>query len=456
MARVLAASTPLGQVVDHSGNARSGVTVGIASLAGVAALPYAALTGASTVPAVTDAAGYVPGYLDPGTYLQTIDGETDRWEVGTGRSNVVIADIVGDNVVDDTAAIVAALDALPDYAFGVGGGTVVLPLTAGKVCKTTAAITVDDGQSIVGLGFQGPNILGNFAGPIFNVIGDYVTLEKLYAKNLSADPAARALAIASQSHFAAHFAHFHAVSVAGYIAYLNAALLPDFDHCEFGGAGATVCDRSIHAINGSNGLRLRATSIRDTKAGVYCESMHGLSISAGTQFESLGGAPVDGFYGAVALNDQRGGSIDGSYCEAVLSQPFVSTFNSVGVSRGLFIGGNYIETSGGAATGTINMVNASHSHVAPNAIYPGAGAPNVDGVVNNGAAAATNVVDPQYLASGTGLETKGGRIDRTGTGSPEGVLTAGIGSTWHRTDGGAGTCLYVKESGAGNVGWVAK
>lgn len=41
-----------------------------------------------------------------------------------------------------------------------------------------------------------------------------------------------------------------------------------------------------------------------------------------------------------------------------------------------------------------------------------------------------------------------------GTGSPEGVVTAPVGSTWHRTDGGAGTTLYVKESGTGNTGWV--
>lgn len=44
-----------------------------------------------------------------------------------------------------------------------------------------------------------------------------------------------------------------------------------------------------------------------------------------------------------------------------------------------------------------------------------------------------------------------------GTGTPEGVVTAGVGAIYQRTDGGAGTCLYVKESGAGtNTGWVAK
>lgn len=43
-----------------------------------------------------------------------------------------------------------------------------------------------------------------------------------------------------------------------------------------------------------------------------------------------------------------------------------------------------------------------------------------------------------------------------GTGSPEGVKAAPVGSIYLRTDGGASTVLYVKESGAGNTGWVAK
>lgn len=43
-----------------------------------------------------------------------------------------------------------------------------------------------------------------------------------------------------------------------------------------------------------------------------------------------------------------------------------------------------------------------------------------------------------------------------GAGSPEGAVTAGIGSIYLRTDGGAGTSFYVKESGTGNTGWVGK
>jgi hypothetical protein len=50
----------------------------------------------------------------------------------------------------------------------------------------------------------------------------------------------------------------------------------------------------------------------------------------------------------------------------------------------------------------------------------------------------------------------GAVIWTSGTGTPEGVVTAPVGSLFTRTDGGAATTLYVKETGAGNTGWVGK
>jgi hypothetical protein len=49
-----------------------------------------------------------------------------------------------------------------------------------------------------------------------------------------------------------------------------------------------------------------------------------------------------------------------------------------------------------------------------------------------------------------------GVLIRSGAGTPEGAVTANVGSIFLRNDGGAGTTLYVKESGTGNTGWVAK
>lgn len=55
------------------------------------------------------------------------------------------------------------------------------------------------------------------------------------------------------------------------------------------------------------------------------------------------------------------------------------------------------------------------------------------------------------LAGGSGTATV-----QAGTGSPEGVKTATPGSMYTDTDGGAGSTLWIKESGTGNTGWVAK
>jgi hypothetical protein len=44
----------------------------------------------------------------------------------------------------------------------------------------------------------------------------------------------------------------------------------------------------------------------------------------------------------------------------------------------------------------------------------------------------------------------------SGSGTPEGSVAAPVGSLYSRTDGGAATSLYVKETGTGDTGWVAK
>ena len=65
-----------------------------------------------------------------------------------------------------------------------------------------------------------------------------------------------------------------------------------------------------------------------------------------------------------------------------------------------------------------------------------------------------------YFEGGIRYSTSSGTLeDRglfVGSGSPEGVVTADPGSLYTNIAGGANTTLYVKESGGGNTGWVAK
>jgi hypothetical protein len=52
-----------------------------------------------------------------------------------------------------------------------------------------------------------------------------------------------------------------------------------------------------------------------------------------------------------------------------------------------------------------------------------------------------------------GAGAQAGNDVYTGTGSPEGVVTADIGTVFLRQDGAAGTCMYIKETGTGATGW---
>jgi hypothetical protein len=64
--------------------------------------------------------------------------------------------------------------------------------------------------------------------------------------------------------------------------------------------------------------------------------------------------------------------------------------------------------------------------------------------------------DRLLVASDGSITLRSGAQILTGTGSPEGVVSAPVGSTYQRSDGGSGTSFYVKESGVGNTGWSAK
>ena len=54
------------------------------------------------------------------------------------------------------------------------------------------------------------------------------------------------------------------------------------------------------------------------------------------------------------------------------------------------------------------------------------------------------------------LETGPGPRVLLGANTPEGAITAPVGTLFLRTNGGANTTLYIKESGTGNTGWIAK
>lgn len=134
--------------------------------------------------------------------------------------------------------------------------------------------------------------------------------------------------------------------------------------------------------------------------------------------------------------------------------------------------GIYLDTYANTCTVTGNTIAAGTSGNLPQyAIYAADATVNVSGNQTDGAVKSGNaqvsvggVALPSFITSpsmfgytyATRMYVPGQAFVTGGTGSPEGVVTAGAGSIYLRADGGAGTSLYVKQTAAGNTGWAAK
>lgn len=67
----------------------------------------------------------------------------------------------------------------------------------------------------------------------------------------------------------------------------------------------------------------------------------------------------------------------------------------------------------------------------------------------------TRTLDVNGTTNLNGVVTIQGATVQAGNGSPEGTVSAVVGSTYMRKDGASGTTLYTKISGTGNTGWEA-
>jgi hypothetical protein len=159
------------------------------------------------------------------------------------------------------------------------------------------------------------------------------------------------------------------------------------------------------------------------------------------------------------------GSVIGVYTETLLGDGTnVATYN-VTRAVGLNIGttGFYGPQSGiiatswglniegprlGGGTGSITSRNgiriASQNQGNPGGRNPNAWAIHEDDPLDRNALGSIN------------LGGNAGPLISAGHGDPNGVVTSVPGGLYLRLDGGANSTLYVKESGTGNLGWVAK
>jgi hypothetical protein len=150
---------------------------------------------------------------------------------------------------------------------------------------------------------------------------------------------------------------------------------------------------------------------------------------------------VGGFWNKLALSGRAGKGLivyndDGTAGTLALEKTGARTFKLAG-------GG-----SGADFTTSFTNDNASFAH---SVLVQGAVAPTTDNARGNGTSSARwNNTYSANFRPGNGSPTW-----TSGSGTPEGVLSAAVGSLYTRIDGGASTTLYVKESGAGTTGWRA-
>lgn len=118
---------------------------------------------------------------------------------------------------------------------------------------------------------------------------------------------------------------------------------------------------------------------------------------------------------------------------------------------------NFVEDQNNVSTGLFNFLNMNNF----GAVYGPSSLKGQSGVYLDEWRTETQTYSFAAMDGGTGLVLGSGSTlpttqVRSGAGSPEGAVNAPVGSMWLRTDGGAGTTLYVKQSGTGNTGWAGK
>ena len=147
------------------------------------------------------------------------------------------------------------------------------------------------------------------------------------------------------------------------------------------------------------------------------------------------------------------GSVDFVNCFIQNASPsnLIDLTNAASGSQVNFIGGRFHETSGS------NSITAP-AGVSVNCVNVGQVTPTFSGGGSFSLQTNSNIFSNAPRAVFPGYVSVDGAAPQihAGSGTPEGAVTAPVGSIFMRSDGGAGTSFYVKQSGTGNTGWVAK
>ena len=233
----------------------------------------------------------------------------------------------------------------------------------------------------------------------------------------------------------------------------------------FLGLGTTSPGAGLHvAINGAisqpgilgNGTWITGGSTTTNKPYLLIEPAGTTSSTWNTAGTGLGVNALTGFTGNIVDFQLSGASRF-----RVNSAGLVTTFAGITMSSGDFnlsTGGSEIVWAGrmrieATASGNLRFKNPAGTDFS---LLQLGGTTNLYAAIKQLNGNSSNREINFRTANDDGFIATQSLYQRFGSGTPEGVVTAPVGATYHRTDGGAGTSFYVKESGTGNTGWIPK
>jgi len=204
--------------------------------------------------------------------------------------------------------------------------------------------------------------------------------------------------------------------------------------------GEKTAEYNMGAIIEGNNLYQSGMQTTTTGA-IYAYDTIGMVIKGNNLYQCYGGGAI------VINNDNQGFVAEGN----TIVDPQDSTLT---YAAGIVILGN--DNVGTINGNTFLRINDSlNTYVSERGIY-------IAGASNNLVMIGDNYNNFVIELSGITLSNSlFGKFGGTGVNvycginSPEGVVTAGVGSLFIRTNGSVGATLYVKQSGTGNTGWTA-
>lgn len=207
---------------------------------------------------------------------------------------------------------------------------------------------------------------------------------------------------------------------------------------KFGALGAPTAYAENNIING-NTIYEGGQEGNSNNGAIYLESNKNLSVVGNALNESY-------VNGICAYSDNKGCAISGNTIRDTQSSGVVANGMVIRSQYNeLMIGNNNFMRDDIALNVSVMLFGINMTAPTNNDITVGVNRTTAD--INN------NGMRGQEVSFGE----KGNDVDDyVGINTPEGVITANVGSTFIATNGGAGTTLFVKESGVGNTGWVGK